>query len=272
MKRTLAAITLILTSFAAVAHAQDARRTAASNTPARAKSSAKFAAADKNLKASAGDQEVERILLRNLMARGGIAITKIKTRIVRGRVEMSESPVPGSYELYEKVPGKKMEILNAPMGQIIYTADAESRWSRLPWGTAVSLGGVEGEPDGGGSSDLSVLKWRKYFSSAKVRGRAVFDGREMVVLDATPRGERLVHMYFDAETWLVRKLDFSPPAERQENEFKSLIIDRYDVVDGVKLPTVFRQVYTHFTLTYRIVEVKHNVPIDDALFRDPNVK
>lgn len=272
MKRTLAVITLILTSFAAVAHAQAERRAAAPNTPARAKSGAKFAASDKHLKASAGDEEVERIFLRNLIARGGIAITKIKTRIARGRVEMSESPVPGSYELYEKAPGKRMEVLNAPTGQIIYTIDAGSRWSRLPWGLAVSLSGVEGEPEGGGASDLSVLKWRKYFTSAKVRGRVVLDGREMVLLDATPKGERIVHMYFDAETWLLRRLDFSPPAERQEDEFKSVVIDRYDTVDGVKVPTIFRQIHTHFTLTYRIIEVKHNVPIDDALFRDPNGK
>lgn len=272
MKRTLAVITLILTFFAAVAHAQAERRASASNTPARAKSSAKFAATDKNLKASAGDEEVERILLRNLMARGGIAFAKIKTRIARGRVEMSESPIPGSYELYEKIPGKKMEVLNAPMGQFIFTTDAQSRWGQSPWSAAVSLGVVEDKPGGDSASDSPAFKWRKFFSSAKVKGRAVLDGREMVLLDVTPKGGRPVVIYFDAETGLMCRQDFSPPAERQEDEFKSLIIDRYDVVDGVKVPTVFRQVFTHYTLTYRIIEVKHNVPIDDALFRDPNRK
>jgi hypothetical protein len=271
VKRIIAATLLTLAAFG-VAHAQAGRAAAASNTPARAKSSAKFAAADKNLKASAGEEEVERLLLRNLMARGGVAFARIKTRIVRGRVEMSESPIPGTYELYEKVPGRKMEVLNAPMGQFIYTSDAGSRWAKSPWGVAVSLGGGEDGPEGGGASGSPAFKWRRYFSSAKVRGRAVLDGREVVVLDATPKGGRPVHMYFDAETWLLRKQEFSPPAQRQEDEFKSVIIDRYDVVDGVKVPTIFRQIYTHYTLTFRIYEVKHNVPIDDALFRDPNGK
>jgi hypothetical protein len=271
VKRRLAVIILTLAAFSA-AHAQAERRAAASNTPARAKSGAKFAAADKNPKAGAGDEEVERLLLRNLMAQGGVAITGIKTRITRGRVEMSESPIPGTYESYEKVPGKKMEVLNAPIGQFIYTADAGHRWGKSPWGLAVSLAGSEDESGGGGASGSPAFKWRRYFSSAKVRGRAVLDGREVVVLDATPKGERAVHMYFDAETWLLRKQEFSPHAEPQENEFKSVIIDRYDVVDGVKVPTVFRQIFTHYTLTYRIYEVKHNVPIDDALFRDPNGK
>lgn len=272
LKRTLAATLLILTAFAA-AHAQAERHAAAPNTPARAKSSAKFAAADRNLKASAGDEEVERLLLRNLVAQGGIAIARVRTRIARGRVEMSESPIPGTYELYEKVPGKKMEILNAPMGQFIYTADAGSRWGRTPWSVAVSLGrGEDEKSEGDGASDSAAFKWRRYFSSAKVRGRAVLDGREMVLLDATPKGGRPVVMYFDAETWLLCKQDFSPPATRQENELKSVIIDRYDVVDGVKIPTIFRQVFTKYTLTFRIYEVKHNVLIDDALFRDPNGK
>lgn len=271
MKRTLAVITLTLAAFNA-AHAQDARRAAASNTPARAKSGAKFAASDKSPKASAGDEEVERLLLRNVMALGGVAFAKIKTRIVRGRVEMSESPIPGTYELYEKLPGRKMEVLNAPIGQFIYTTDAGSRWGQSPLSAAFSLGRGEDKADGDGAPGSPAFNWRRFFSSARVGGRAVLDGREMVVLDATPKGGRPVVMYFDAETWLLRKQDFSPPAERQENEFKSVVIDRYDVVDGVKVPTIFRQIYTHFTLTFRIYEVKHNVPIDDHLFRDPNGK
>jgi hypothetical protein len=276
VKRTLAATLLILTAFAA-AHAQ-AERSAASNKPGRAKSGdpylprVKSLTADRNLKAVTGDEEVERLFARNLLALGGVATFKLKTRITRGRVEMSESPIPGSYESYEKVPGKKMEVLNAPIGQFIYTADAGRRWGKSPWGVAVSLGGGEGGSEGGGASGSPAFSWRRYFSSAKVRGRAVLDGREMVVLDATPKGGRPVVMYFDAETWLLRKQDFAPPAERQENEFKSVIIDRYDVVDGVKVPTVFRQIFTHYTLTFRVVEVKHNVLIDDALFRDPNGK
>jgi hypothetical protein len=48
--------------------------------------------------------------------------------------------------------------------------------------------------------------------------------------------------------------------------------DSYATVDGVKVPALFRQVYTSFTLTFMVTEVKHNVTISDALFRDPNAK
>ena len=77
-------------------------------------------------------------------------------------------------------------------------------------------------------------------------------------------------MYFDAETWLLRKQEFTAHAPAQENELKAIYIDRYALVDGVSVPTVFRHVYAKYTLTFRIYEVKHNVPIDDALFQNPN--
>jgi hypothetical protein len=263
----------MLATFAA-ADAQDAARASSASYSKPAKSGApraKVTPADKSLKADAGDEEVNRLFIRNLLAQGGVATFKIKTRITRGRVEMSESPNPGTFESYEKAPNKKLEVLNAPIGQFIDAADGTRRWEQSPWGAAVTLGGGE-ESDEGGEQGSRGLTWRKYFSSAKIRGRAVLEGREMVVLDATPRGDRPVRMYFDAETWLLRRQDYSPRTPRQENEFKSVVIDRYDVVDGVKVPTVFRQIFTKYTLTFRIYEVKHNVPIDDALFRNPNGK
>ncbi len=276
MKRTLAAALLILATFAA-ADAQDAGRVASnasyskpSKSGASRSTRAKVSAPDKSLKANAGDEEVERLFARNLLAQGGMATFKIKTRITRGRVEMSESPNPGTFESYEKAPDKKLEVLNAPVGQFIDAADGTRRWEQSPWGAAVTLVRGEEESGEGGGQGARGLTWRKYFSSARIRGRAVLDGREMVVLDATPRGDRPVVMYFDAETLLLRRQDYSPRTPRQENEFKAVVIDRYDAVDGVKVPTVFRQIFTKYTLTFRIYEVKHNVPIDDALFRNPN--
>lgn len=276
MKRALAVTLLTLAAFG-VAHAQGPH-SVASNKSSRAKSNdpllprAKLVAADKSLKAVSSDEEIERLFARNILAQGGVATFKIKTRITRGRVHMSESPHPGTFESYEKAPDKKIEILNAPSGQFIDAADGVRHWEKSPWGAAVSLSAGEEASKGEGASGAPAYNWRRFYSSAKIRGRSVLDGRAVVVLDATPRGDRPVVMYFDAETWLLAKQDFSPPAARQENEFKSIIIDRYDVVDGVKIPTVFRQVFTKYTLTFRIYEVKHNVPIDDALFRDPNGK
>ena len=76
-------------------------------------------------------------------------------------------------------------------------------------------------------------------------------------------------MYFDADTYLLRKQEFMRGGPPRENELRAVYIDSYAEVDGVKVPVVFRQVYPDFTLTFRVFEVKHNVPIEDALFQNP---
>ena len=275
MKRTLAATLLIITSTACVAHAQAERRVAAVNASKSAKPNAArtartkvSAAEEESQKSGAYPDEVDKLLGRHALAQGDVAARAIKSRIMRGRVEMSESPLPGTFESYEKEPDKKLNVLNAPAGQFLLGRDGNKRWRQSPWGFDTQmLGGEEGAKDGPRGQ-----LWRKYFSSASIRGRALVEGRETVVLAATPKGERPVLIYFDAKTWLILKQEFAPHAAQSENEMKAVYIDRYSVVDGVSVPTFFRQVYTNYTLTFRIYEVKHNVPIDDALFRDPNGK
>jgi hypothetical protein len=274
VKRTLAATLLIFTACAA-ASAQEARRVAAVGTPTRAMSNAvrptraKVSTEDERQRSGVYVDEVDRLLARNALAQGGIGAASIKSRIMRGRVEMSESSLSGTFESYEKEPDKKLNVLNAPAGQFLQGSNGGQRWQQSPWGFDANMrGGEDGVKDGG----PRVQKWRTYFSSASISGKAVLDGREMVVLAATPKGERPVRLYFDAETWLLVKQEFSPRVPQQENELKAVYIDRYSLVDGVSVPTVFRQVYTKFTLTFRIYEVKHNVPIDDALFSNPNGK
>jgi hypothetical protein len=98
----------------------------------------------------------------------------------------------------------------------------------------------------------------------------VAGGRAAVAVAATPLGRDPVVMYFDAETGLLLKQEFVRPAGAKGDEMEAVYTDSYGTVDGVKVPALFRHVYRTYTMTFRVVEVKHNVPIDDALFADPN--
>ena len=91
------------------------------------------------------------------------------------------------------------------------------------------------------------------------------------VKSATPLGREPVLMYFDAETGLFRKQEFAYPGDKVY-KLGVVYIDSYATVDGLKVPALFRCVYPDFTMTFRVYEVKHNVSINDALFRDPNAK
>jgi hypothetical protein len=219
--------------------------------------------------------EVEDLLLRHVMAQGGVELFKVRTRIVRGRVELSTSPLPGNFESYEKAPDKEMGIINAPLGQFISATDGVKRWRQAPWGSAATVG------IGGGVSLLrdaakgkGGFKFRNAFDAARLKGRAKVDGREMIVLAATPKGSKPFLMYFDAETYLLRKQepDRASGGWGEETPPQAIYIDSYATVDGVKVPALFRLVIDQFTMTFRVTEVRHNVHIDDVLFRSPEGK
>lgn len=233
------------------------------------------AGADGGAKAKDSGDEVERLLERHVLAQGGVALFKVRTRITRGRVDMSESPVPGSFESYAKAPDMEMSIINAPLGQFIIANDGVSRWQQSPWGAATKVG------LGGGSGSLVLqagkgkggFRWRNAFTASRLKGRAKVDGREMIVLAATEKGGQPMLMYFDAETYLLRKQEPDRAAgAKVDKEFKAVYIDSYGTVDGVKVPALFRLVAEEFTLTFRVTEVRHNVIIDDGLFRSPGGK
>ena len=274
MKKAASILSLLL-SACIVAAAQGARRALSADAGSSGHASAAKVHAGRPPKASAlkgdtaaRDDEVERLLVKHILAQGGVKLFTIRSRVMRGRVEMSLSNLPGTFESYEKAPDKAMSVLNAPSGQFIQAYDGGKRWLQSPWGGMVTSerGALEVVKQ---SFDKGGFKWRNIFSSASIRGRAVVDGHETVVLAATPVGRGPLLMYFDADTYLLRKQEFVRSGPPRENELRAVYIDSYAEVDGVKVPVVFRQVYPDFTLTFRIFEVKHNVPIEDALFQNP---
>jgi len=228
------------------------------------------------LSARAGSQtavdEVERLLDIWELAQGGAALNNIRTRVVRGHITMSDSNLTGTFEKYMKTPRKVMLVANTPRGQLIEASDGGRRWLQTPWGGSASAGDGE-EALARATSGRRAARWREYFSAAALKGREFLDGREMIVLAATPHGRPPMLWHFDARTGLLRKLAFiNPDAGSGGERLLGVYYDSYATVDGVKVPALFRQVYTNFTLTFMVTETTHNVSIDDALFRDPNKK
>lgn len=263
MRKTAAAVALLLT-LSAVAAGQRPRAVGKNSTRARS------GAAD-TTRAGAGEEE--RVLDRALLAQGGLALALVKTRITRGRVTLSDSAVPGTFEAYEKGLDRAIVVVNMPGGQLLAAHDGGRTWLQTPLGTKTGIAsGTEGmlakAADGKGG-----FKWRNAFSSLSLKGRAAVDGHETVVLAARLRGGPALTIYFDVETGLVRKQEYPKPAGVNEEEhLKAVVFDSYATVDGVKVPVLIRQVYAKYTLTYRVTEVRHNVPIMDAFFESPNGK
>ncbi|HEX8351701.1 MAG TPA: hypothetical protein VF611_02165 [Pyrinomonadaceae bacterium] len=264
MKRTPAAILMTLALCAAAA--------AQSKASAPESPRAKHTPSVGGSKSAADVDEVERLLDLWELAQGGAALNNIRTRVVRGHITMSDSNLNGTFEKYLKIPRKVMMVANTPRGQLIEASDGDRRWLQTPWGGAMSAGDGE-EALARATSGRGGAKWREYFSAASVKGRAFLDGREVIVLAVTPRGRAPMLWHFDARTGLLRKIAFvNPVAGKGGERLLGVYYDSYATVDGVKVPALFRQVYTNFTLTFMVTETRHNVFIADALFRDPNAR
>ncbi|HEX6182829.1 MAG TPA: hypothetical protein VFZ44_02885 [Pyrinomonadaceae bacterium] len=259
MKRTAAALLIMLSLGAAAA----AQTLASKALRPRAKRAADGGAKS----APAGVDEVERLLDRYVLAQGGLALSFVRTRIVRGAVEVSFSPQPGTFEMYEKAPTKSLIVFNAPGGQFIFATDGGKMWEKSPWSGVTTRGPVADDVlrPGGGKG----FKWRSRFSSVRVKGRVLVEGRPAVALAATPIGRDPIVLYFDVETGLLVKQELIRSGGKKP---LALYMDSYATVDGMKVPAVFRQVGEGYTITFRVYEVKHNVSISDALFRDPNAR
>jgi hypothetical protein len=95
-------------------------------------------------------------------------------------------------------------------------------------------------------------------------GGGKVDERDAVVLEA-PRNGRPRLFYFDSQTGLLLRTE--------EHDATGKITDAveytdYREVDGIKVPFIIYIVQdAHFTI--KLTEVKHNVPIDDAVFVKP---
>ena len=264
MKRSLATVLASL-ALCAVASAQSGAK---KSTPARVTK----AAAERGAKPATAVDEVEQIFDKYFLAQGGLATFVVKTRIMRGNVEASDTGMILSFEAYEKPPKKFMIVVTGPGGQFIQASDAGKKWVNSPWG------GVTAAPTAGGEDFLNrtrgsgSFKWRSLFSSVRVKGRALVDGRPATVLAATPLGSDPSLMYFDAESGMLVKIEYGPAAGGKKGDLKALHVDSYATVDGIKVPAVFRHEFNDMTMTFRVYEIKHDVKIDDALFAAPKGK
>ena len=98
--------------------------------------------------------------------------------------------------------------------------------------------------------------------------------RDAYLVDATALDGREEKLFFDVQTGLlVRKIVFTPTMlglDPDQTDFED-----YREVNGVKLPFIIRASFlddNHLGTTRKVVEVKHNVAMDDAKFDMPSAK
>lgn len=181
---------------------------------------------------------VDEVLAKYGEAIGGAkAVDAVKSRVVKGSVDVVGVSRGGSFETYMEAPNKSATMLQA-----------------YPMGTVKA-----------GFSFFGPLKLKNHYTKVTLAGMSKIGYRDVYVLDLQPAAGTVERLYLDAQTYLpVRSntvMKIGATADPVE-----LYFDNWKEVDGVKYPFFVSQKFPRLTLSYSVKEIQHNVPIDARIF------
>ena len=236
---------------------------------------------------------IDQILDRYSQAVGGqAAARKISTRVIKLswlRPKLVNGGTPNAamiargetweMEIYQKAPNKYLAVITSPNGIIYQGYNGTTGWIKTPQGqremNSAELTRVARQAD-----LLGDFALKEQYSQMSVTGREKIDDREVYVVEAQPLGaqasltapgRRTERLFFDTRSGLlVRRTVLTQTAlglDPEQTDFKD-----YTDVDGVKLPFTIIVSYlddSHLGTTRKYIDVKQNVPIDDAKFEAP---
>ena len=211
---------------------------------------------------------VDAILEKYVAAIGGReAQKKITSRVIRARVDVPEVSFGGKLEVFAKAPNKSLTIMDVePMGLIKQGFDGRSGWNLSQTGLETA-----NEIDRAALVDADFyrdIKLKELYTRIKVIEKVKEGFREVYVVEAVPAGGSAERFYFDVDSGLLVRRDLTRRVSKGPVRSEIYFSDWRDV-DGVKLPFRMTQSLPTMKFVTTIEEVKHNVPVDDAIFRRP---
>lgn len=162
-----------------------------------------------------------------------------------------------SIDAYAKVPGKWCIIEHKPAGDRYEAFNGHTAWVQETDSAARE----------GSNKDLkftylydpqNALRLTEYFPDLTVKGKKTLYGHTTIAVESSQLDPSYYTLYFDVETGLL--IGIGTFWELQD----------YREVDGVLLPHKITCSRKGGSSTFVFEEIKHNVPLDDAMFRIPD--
>ncbi len=212
----------------------------------------------------------DQVFSKYLQALGGPQrLASMNSLVGRGTYEgfnTGGAPVP--VQIFSAAPDKRTQIVQAPDGTGIKTFDGRDGWVAEPW-RPMPLMTLTGGNLSGARLEAFVsfpARLQKAFTRWQVSS-ATIDDRAVQVLQGSNAGELPVNFYFDAPGLLVRTVRWNRTAA-------GIVPTQVDYADyrdvaGVKFPFRMVMTWTDGQNTYRLNDVRTNVPIDAARFARP---
>jgi hypothetical protein len=212
---------------------------------------------------------VDQVLDKAVTALGGrAAMEKVTSRTGKGTIEIPDAGMSGSIQVFEKAPNMNAVVIDLGGMQIRQAFDGTVAWEDNPQEGLKVKSGVELAEAKREATFNPELKMKELYTKLTVRGREKVGTSDAWVVDAVPAEGSPVVFYFDVESGLPVRMDATRESPQGAIPVQAYLED-YRAIDGVKVAHVLRQVTPMFTMTMRLTEVKHNVTLDDKMFKKP---
>ncbi len=186
---------------------------------------------------------LDAVLERYVQALGGRAAQmRLTSRVTKGRVDVPGVSDGGRLEVSEKA--------------------SDQRGVRGSTGETLSSLARDAEFYG-------ALKLKELYARIKLLGKVKEGFHQTYLVEATPRAGNAEMFYFDAETGLLVRHDVTRPTSKG-SERAEVYLNDWREVDGVKIPFRLTQSMPDVTFVFTVEEVKHNVPVEEAIFNKPS--
>ncbi|HST20102.1 MAG TPA: hypothetical protein VLR90_03235 [Blastocatellia bacterium] len=213
---------------------------------------------------------VDQINEKYVQAIGGkAAIEKLKSRTLKGTIDIPAMGIKGTTESYAKAPNKSANRSSIDgIGDFMQGYDGTTAWEQNPMAGFRVLGGAELALVKRDAEFYGDLKFKELYPKAVVKGRQKLGDRDVYLVEATPAEGGVEQLYYDVQTGLLARRDFVLDSPQGQMPTETYLED-YKEVDGIKIPFTIRQTNPAVAFTIKVLEVKHNVPVDDAKFNKP---
>jgi len=212
----------------------------------------------------------EEIMEKHIEALGGRARREKNTSSVsKGTLVLSAQNIEATMQIYQKAPNKRLMVTTIPgYGEMKSGFDGQVAWSQAPNQEPKELEGAQAANAKRDAIFNNELHWRETYPKLELGKMAKSGGRQFYVIKATPKDGPSRTIYYDAETFLVDRIEATIESPQGTVNMKSLLSDYRDV-DGLKSPFEMKQVLPTGDITFKLTEIKYNVEIDDAMFAKP---
>jgi zinc protease len=199
---------------------------------------------------------------------GEAAWAKVHSRSSKGTFEIEGMNVTGTFEAYEEAPNKSWVQVSLPgIGDFLQVCDGTSAWSNDPQSGFRELAGEELEDARREANFYLPVRLAELYPSLVLKARDKIADRDVYLVEATPVVGSKLTLAFDVQTgFLVHRSGVQQTAAGKLPV--ELAMEDYKDLDGIKTPYTIRQ-FSPAAFVIRVVEVNHNVAIDEEKFVKP---